>query len=407
LKYLKSLFSKLSIFRRGLARVDNHPIGKATLAIVIMLDIFILVSITDGLGEHTAQLVTPHEYIPPHCSEIVISNSWDKRYPKPLADLINRGSYGLTYDIQSSDRQAAHSSCLPVTGLIHDISMDKVARRLLANYLEIKTEIQKAKVDGDRVRSAHDSVILETIAGIDVINQADQIQNEINRTTSQLNRLLSKERDNLEAISTNKKISALKLHFTTYTQTQRDSLKADKLNYQFWLPLKRLGMEMIFLLPMILILFLWNGISLRAGRHYQVLVSSHLIVIAFIPTVFRALDLIYTVIPKTLIAKVITFLESFNLIAIWYYIVMAAAVSLGVALIYFVQLRIFTKQQIMKGNIIQDRIAKGCCQDCGNSVHRDNKHCSACGYSIYSNCSACDEPTYTNGKFCKECGAAP
>lgn len=404
MKYFKSLFSRLSLFRNGLASIDKNPIGKATLAIVIMLDVFILISIIDGLEEHTAQLVKPHEYIPLHCSEIVISNSWDERYPKPLSDLISRGSFGLTNDIQSGGPQIAHPTCLPVTSLIHDISMDRTAKRLLTEYGEIKTEIQRAREDGDRVRSAFDSVILETIAGDNGIDQADQIKNEINRTTSQLNRLLSKERDNLDLIDSNEKISALKLHFATYTQAQRDSLKADKLSYQFWLPLKRLGMEMIFLVPMILVLFLWNGISLKSGRHYQVLVSSHLILIAFIPTLFRVIDLIYSVIPKTLITKVIAFLESFNLIAIWYYIVMGAAVAIGVAMIYFVQRRIFNKQLIMAGKIIQDRIGKGCCQGCGHSVNKDDKHCTACGYSIYSKCSACEKLSYTSGKFCKECG---
>ena len=46
---------RIQRFRQRLTRLDNEPLGKAALVIILFLDLFILLSIFDGLGAHTAQ----------------------------------------------------------------------------------------------------------------------------------------------------------------------------------------------------------------------------------------------------------------------------------------------------------------------------------------------------------------
>lgn len=75
--------------------VNNQPAGKATLAVVIMLDVFILLSIIDGLDEHTNQLTSPQEFIPNYCSEI-INGEWVLSHPDELALFMDGGAYRLT-----------------------------------------------------------------------------------------------------------------------------------------------------------------------------------------------------------------------------------------------------------------------------------------------------------------------
>lgn len=50
---------KVNRVKNHLTSLDGQPLGKAALVIIIFLDIFILVSIFDGLDAHTNQLSSP------------------------------------------------------------------------------------------------------------------------------------------------------------------------------------------------------------------------------------------------------------------------------------------------------------------------------------------------------------
>ena len=70
----KDKFAKV---RTHLTSLDDQPLGKAALLIIIFLDIFIIVSIFDGLDAHTRQLSSPDAYIPNTCREIVVNRQWN------------------------------------------------------------------------------------------------------------------------------------------------------------------------------------------------------------------------------------------------------------------------------------------------------------------------------------------
>jgi hypothetical protein len=68
---------KLSRIKSNLTSLDTQPISKASLIIILFLDIFILISIFEGLDKHTRQLSAPDDYIPYSCREIVINRDWN------------------------------------------------------------------------------------------------------------------------------------------------------------------------------------------------------------------------------------------------------------------------------------------------------------------------------------------
>jgi len=71
-------------------------------------------------------------------------------------------------------------------------------------------------------------------------------------------------------------------------QTDRERLRADLRSMYFWYPIKRLGMQMLFLLPLFAIFYAWNDASIRKGRGIQALISTHLMVVSFIPIFSRS-----------------------------------------------------------------------------------------------------------------------
>ena len=71
---LKEAFSRV---RSNLTSLDDQPLSKAALVIILFLDLFILTSIFNGLDEHTRQLPSPEDRVPAACREIVINAQWN------------------------------------------------------------------------------------------------------------------------------------------------------------------------------------------------------------------------------------------------------------------------------------------------------------------------------------------
>ena len=122
----------------------------------------------------------------------------------------------------------------------------------------------------------------------------------------------------------------------------------------FWYPVKRLGMQMLFLLPLFAIFYVWNNASIRKSRGIQALVSSHLLVVSFIPIFFKIIETVYDIIPKKLLKKLIDLLESLKLVAIWHYFVIALAVAAALFLIYIFQKKLFSREKLIERRIAKD-----------------------------------------------------
>jgi hypothetical protein len=131
----------------------------------------------------------------------------------------------------------------------------------------------------------------------------------------------------------------------------------------------------------------------------QILVSSHLLVVASIPIIFKLCETIYDIIPKILLKRLFELLESLKLVALWNYFVIAVAIGAGLFLIYLFQKKLFSREKL-----IERRITKGECQQCGKHLPLGSQACSFCGFSQFVACGNCSQPTYVFAKYCKQCG---
>src|SRR4051812_29943452 len=76
---MTTLRARLATLWTNLAHVGGgQALAKPALVVLLVLDVFILVSIFDGLEEHTRQLASPSEQVPRACVELVIDRSWNE-----------------------------------------------------------------------------------------------------------------------------------------------------------------------------------------------------------------------------------------------------------------------------------------------------------------------------------------
>jgi ribosomal protein L40E len=127
-----------------------------------------------------------------------------------------------------------------------------------------------------------------------------------------------------------------------------------------------------------------------------------LLVVAFIPVIAKIMELVYEILPQKLLKALFELLESFKLVAIWYYLLMVLGVLATLALIYFLQKKLFSHQRLMT-----KRISKGLCQQCGIGLAEHAKVCHGCGYHQFKKCPHCHHATYAHAEFCTECGQPP
>lgn len=394
--------NKLRGIRHGLTSLDSKPIGKAALTVVLLLDLFILVSIFEGLADHTRQLAGPGEYIPRHCRDVVIDNDWNEanRLVRIARIVSNyRGSYVRIDERERIKRE--HPICAPISAVIRSIQDDRNLAAELSKFLRLRNQAVQVKAEHGRVKGAYDTAMLAQIAkdGREDQNIAS-LRTRVEQTTESMDTLVDSERTVVESLVQNQRIKKLFGIIEASSESQRDALLQDLRSLNFWHPVKRLAMEMVFLLPLVVVFYFWNAKSISAGRPFQALVSSHLLVVVFVPVLFKIMELVYDIVPKKLLKQVIDLLESMKLVAIWHYLVMGAGILASLALIYFFQKKLFSQEKL-----IQKRITKGLCQDCGARLPAGSVACPMCGFNQFRQCGHCNKPTYVYGKYCRECGA--
>jgi len=396
---LGTMKDKFFRIKSNLTSLDSQPISKASLIIILFLDIFILFSIFDGLDKHTRQLSSPDEYIPYSCREIVINRDWNPtNRTDNLSGIIL--SYNNTFYQLEEKKKGRHPVCAPYLDLLDQIKNNK---ELIALFDDRGTFDREAKVlqrDINNLKGGYDTSLLETIAK-QKEGQAnvDQIKTDIQAKTNTLNTLRAQIEAAEQKINRNETIKLLWAKLENLQPAEREQLRSDLRTLYFWDPVKRLGMQMIFLLPLLAIFFVWNNASIRNNRGIQTLVSSHLLVVAFIPVLFKIFETVYDIIPKKLLKKLIDLLESLKLVALWHYLVIALAIAAALLLMYIFQKKLFSRDKLMAR-----RIEKGLCQQCGKHLPPGANACPFCGFTQFKACGSCNQPTLVYGKYCKVCG---
>lgn len=398
---LRSINEKARRFQHHLTRLDDQPLSKAALVVIIFLDIFILGSIFDGLADHTRQLASPDEQITPLCRDIVIDADWNPTNRLDnLARLVVRHHDRYDTPDARGDGIPQHALCAPIVRAYLTIRDDTELARNLKQAGLLGQEMHDLRTDLERMKGAYDTSLLETIAKQP---QADTniaaIRKQTAEKTAVLEERVDKQQVLVAAIEQDASVRELFTRVAAVSDADREALRDELRRLNFWFPAKRLGMEMLFLLPLLAVFWFWNAKSTAASRPFQTLVSAHLLVVAFIPVVLKVAELVYDIIPRRFLRQLIELLESLKLVAIWHYLVIGLAIFAALALIYLFQKKLFSREKLL-----QRRIAKGQCQACGQHLPPGSHHCPACGAAQYRTCSECQELTHVHGRFCKACG---
>lgn len=393
---------KLFRVKASLTNLDNQPLSKATLVILLFLDIFILTAIFNGLDAHTRQLSAPDEYIPSACRQMMIDRTWNPTNRiENLSQLVNISNNSYDYRPKESQHER-HPSCTPYLTLLDRIKNDKA---MASNFDERTKAVREAEELQRRIgqlKGSYDTALLETIARQpEPATEVDATRTEFKQKSSALNSLKTRIAALDELINADPTVAALWARLQSSQASDRQALLADLRTLNFWYPVKKFAMQILFLLPLFAIFYTWNNASIRHSRGLQTLVSAHLVLISFIPIFCKLIEAVYDIIPKKLLHKLIALLTSLKLVAIWHYLIIAVAIAGALFLIYIFQKKLFSREKL-----IERRIARGECQQCGKHLPNGAQACPFCGYVQFSPCPACGKSKHTQSRHCWACGTS-
>jgi hypothetical protein len=398
---MPTILHRVRALRAGLTHLgDGQPLSRAALAILLLLDAFVLASIFDGLGAHTRQLATPEQRFPPVCREIVLDGRWSAS-----ARLERLALTEATSDVGVDEQHRPgdlHSICARLDDALAAVARDPELRRLLDARHRLDVQIRDLVAALAALTPAYETALLERVADGQRTERADvaTTRKEVADKTRALDGARAERGVVDAALGSAPAVSALWARIDALQDADRDQLASDLRRAERWDPAKRLGMQLLFLLPLFAAFWWWNSVSLRRRRALQTLVSSHLLVVAAIPLLLQIGDAVYDVLPKRLLARVIHLLEVLRLVALWHYLVIVAAIAAALVVIVVVQRKLFSRERL-----VERRIAKGLCQECGKRLSLGARACPFCGSAQFRTCPQCNGAAHVHAPYCRECGA--
>lgn len=401
--HIFSFKNKFSELKSKLTHVsDNEPISKLAFVAIIFLDIFILITIFTWLEDHTRQMASVDDYIPYNCRDLVI---WaDKKSDIEKINLLknyviyNTPFTPAKYDYNQIPVSEIHPVCGQVKIYLDEINFKNSSiNDLYTSLNNLEQKRNKIQEELNVIKSNYDTQILEKIANMDSI--AEKTQQDRLAKTDELAGLDNEIKQIQSKILANDKFKWIWDYVIWNNGEKQKLLESDFAVAEFWYPIKRLFMELAFLLPLFIVFWIWNSRSIAKNSWVQSLISSHLLVIAFIPIFIKIIQAIFDIIPKRLIEQILEFLVSFKLLAIWYYVLVLLWILVGILVIYIIQKKIFSKEKLD-----EKRLSNGDCWNCWKHLPPNSIYCPFCSAHQFKTCPGCKKETPKTGKFCTICG---
>jgi hypothetical protein len=395
--------------------INNEPLNRMSLIVIILVDLFILTNVFTGLGDISRWHLSPSEAYPCY-------SEWDSyRTEKSIGKDYNfvrkavtakdrndeYGSYppqvNLTqkYQKDTKDRLGKVSNtCLDYAGIRDKINTAE-NQKTVATIDRQQADITKLESANQNIKSQYDSSLLEKIAGQKRDRSINQVGAEKAKQTL--------EQNNLKISTLKKEVADLKntliakLESTTFISLLKDNNKFNPLKsgYEqasFWYPSIQFGFQFAFLFPLILGAFIINNFAQRGGYGLIALISWHLLVIFLIPLLFKVFEFLQIGAIFKFFSDIVHALFGSLLFLVSYiYILLVPLVGFGLIKIF---------QEFVFNSKIQTakRVQKSQCVNCAKKIRSSDIYCPHCSTYQLSECQNCHHLTYKDLPYCNQCG---
>lgn len=395
-------------FWRRSRLVNDEPLNRVSLIVIILVDIFILINVFSGLNEISNWPLSPSQaqpcYAPWQAYRQDTQNQRDIRFLEQQITLDSPPQAFVERLQESSKGRLGTISPICFTYAQYQDAVNRPTnQQRLKERQEKQARIQTLEATNARIRKEYDSTLLEQLAGQTPDQSINLVEAAKAKATLEANNrqiaALKNEIAALEQAILQEPDSQAFLKFlaedATFTQLENQYQHS-----QFWYPSLQFVLQTLFLLPLIAIALLVHRFADRRRYGLLALMSWHLLVIFLIPLVLKIFELLQVGALFEWLSNVILALFGGLLFLVSYlYILLIPAVGFGI--IKVAQALFLNPQRQAAGRIQKQR-----CFRCGKRLRDLDQHCPHCGYLQWMPCPNCQQPTYRHLPYCRHCGAS-
>ncbi|PAX55204.1 zinc ribbon domain-containing protein [Brunnivagina elsteri] len=383
--------------------INNEPLNRVSLIVIILIDIFILSNVFSGLDDVSRWHVSPTEAYPCYSQWQNYRNETNKNKDFEIIKLaLTEQKDNLSFPQQAKKSRLGKVSevCLSYDGIKNKVANTE-NKKIIQNIASKQSKISNLEQANRTIRNQYDSSLLEKIAGqprnqsINAVGaeKAKQELDENNRNISTLNQETSNLKNQLLTKPDSSNFLAFLKDSEKFTVVETGYQKA-----AFWHPSIQLGLQSLFLLPLIIVALLVDKFAQSRRYGLVSLISWHLLVIFLIPLILKIFEFLQIgIIFKFIFDIVSKILGGLLFLVNYIYILLIPLIGFGI-------IKLAQKVVLNPKSQATNRIQKSRCVNCARKIRHNDSYCPHCGYYQYVECPNCHSMTYKHLSYCRECG---
>jgi len=396
-----------TFYKNNFVYSGKEKLSKLTILFIIILNLFVFITIGLGIDFQIKVLNNPNIKFSSQCRNIISS----KRINDFNNYLYNYETYDSKYkNIENAEQDLRCNILinkkLKVVKDEHNIKiLKKKEKKIYSEQLKVNDEISYLKEN-------YNTVLFEKLSSQELSKSIirDNISSE--NIKSKYNQYIKQKEDlkkQKEILHKNFKDSKSVKEFTRYIKINKkqieDDYKRESKNYR----IKKELITLLFLFPLLYLSFHMMKKYLTSEKYTLYIMFKNIVYIILIPTIISFLSLIYILLPKIFIEKVLNFFYELEVPFIVYYFTIVLFILIFGYIIVKVQKRYRDNLKSLEKNSISniESFNKSICFKCQNKVDYQNmKFCPSCKNELIIQCPKCNKETIKNLNYCIHCASA-
>lgn len=402
-EFIKKFYSNNFVYN------GKEKLSKLTIMFIAILNIFIFITIGLGIDFQVKVLNSPTVTYPYKCRDVLNNNDISdfRQYfytKEKYDDYYYEENYQGIKDLQEDSRCVLLNEKINLVKKEHNIKeLISSSNKLLNNQSKIDSELSYIKENYNTVlfekmssQTQDKSIIKDDLSTQNIKEKHDAYIKEfekINEEIDQLNNNFSKSKSVEELVS--------------FVSTNKEQINQDIESMNKAYSIKRELVTLAFLLPLVLVFFYMMKTYLTKERYILYILFKNILIVSLIPTVISMIILVYELLPKIFIEKVLRFFYEIEIPFIVYYFVITIFIFIFGYLIIKLQKKFKEENNRLKNNSITkvESYNKNICNNCGNRVDFNTMNfCPCCQNKLKVECDSCHHMTIKGLDYCSNCG---
>lgn len=410
-------------YKNSLFEVDSKNLTPGSKASLIFFVLIVFIIVGSGVNMQVSYIAYPSQQFGYTCTNNIDKNRAIEKFQnrdvkKDLYGTYFPHKYWRLIDFKYDHHQQSEHDILRQYGTntlcrqlgTHylDVANDDRYRDRLIEYNALEQNQKSMNASVTLKEREYGNMLLEDIADQPdsrsiLSSSSDRVKQEIISLQNKIS-TVQKRIAQLDKMSTLSSFGAFKTYLTENSdeikQLYAQALRKYKLQYTLNV--------FIFLLPTWLIFYVAYRLFKRKKRHILAHLSVHVANVTALYILFYLLSLIYDIIPKVFLSKLIEILSSYNLTILFNLVAIIVFMTIFGLFIYRIQKNrsrdLEQESDIKERKIVFERISAGLCSHCGMKSSSDDIHCGRCGHALKRECPSCHSNTHIDDIYCRTCG---